>query len=492
MSVTIWYMQVVNSSGTFAASLASLGIENPQTSFRSQDDDEFTFEVKQDITQPPKFNYGGRITLLKVSGGVTTTWFIGNVSKRTIIGSAGTESIRYVVSGPWFQLRRTTWEVSCQCYNPSTCLPVAIPISKIVLFQDPATGASITTGTQIANAINYAILVGIGIAPGVTPPNVFVPIEETRDLTIADVIRRSMQWTPDGVTWFNYSGGSPVFNAAQRALLTTYSIDLAQTNLVKSFTLSPRNDLAPSGVRFNYIGFAFCNVNVPNGCVDPSTGILNTGAAKLSEGKVQVTAVIQDQSGLPDQPGGIIGSIDLTQLTTLTYENAPIGLAGQYFLSLLTPTWDGNVTTHEMECSGNLRPGKVVNFVNGNPDWSTMNAQIQEVHESLYDGTTTATFGTPGHLRPQNFATLMRITQHRPLVTTGLAAVNTPGTANGTGCQQGIDPKTQKLLNTVGGSGSSVASALGGGNVGGTLNQCTLNVCVGGVSKPLKVYCPPE
>ena len=30
-----------------------------------------------------------------------------------------------------------------------------------------------------------------------------MPLDETRDLTLADAIRRCMQWTPDGVTWFN-------------------------------------------------------------------------------------------------------------------------------------------------------------------------------------------------------------------------------------------------------------------------------------------------
>lgn len=492
-SPAVWYLTAVTSgSGTVSGSLASFGIDNPQTSFRSMDDDELTFEVKTSVTAAPMFSFGDRISLFKTAAGTTTCWFIGTVSKTTVIGTGATEAFLYVVSGPWYQLKRTLWQVPCQQYNPITCQLIPILLSKIVLFQDPTTGAAITTGQQITNIIAYATTVGIAIAAGSVPGFVSVPLDETRDLTLSDAIRRCMQWTPDGVTWFDYSSGAPVFNAAQRASLSAVTLDLSLTNLVSAINLIERSDLVPAGVLFNYIGSAYCNVIVPTGCADPSTGIVNAGGPTLSQGKVQVVTITQDSAGIPTLPGSIIGSIDLQQLTATTSENPPVGLAGQFYLSLLTPTWDGSVTTHEQDCSGTLRPGKSLNLSNGQAAWASMSAQIQEVRESLYDGITTATFGTPGHLQPQNFATLIQMIRRRALVTTGLAAVNTGGTSNGTSCQKGIQPETQKLLNKIGGSNSATAAAIGNSGFNGVLNTCNVTACVGGSAVSLKLYCPPQ
>ena len=499
-NATTWYLKASLAGGAQANTLSGWGIENPQVTFRSLADDDFTFEIKTPASSAPTFPYGTAITLYKTAAGVTTPWFVGTVVRTDSIGTFKTEQVRYTVKGPWFQLRRLLFTTAAQFYN-AVCQQVALQCSKVVLFQDPVAGGPITTGVQIQNVINFAVAAGVGIAAGSLPAFINVPTEETRDLTCADVIRRAMRWTPDGVGWFDYSSGVPVFNASQRAGLTTRTIDLSQDNLVSSFSLTPRSDLVPVGVLFNYLASAWCNVNVPNGCVDPSTGITNTsGGTQLSANPVNVQTVTQDTAGITTIPGAVQGSIDLVQLTPTTYETAPIGLAASYYLSLVSPTYDGTITTHEYECSGNLRPGKALNLLNGQAVWATMAAQIQEVRESLYDGITTATVGTPGHLQPQNFNTLLWITQHRPLVVQGFAAVATGGSANGTNCQQGQNPETKKLLNKLSTgtgtdkSGSTAGNALGSG-AGQQMfsaNTCAVNVCVGGVLTPMKFYCPPQ
>ena len=114
--------------------LAAFGIENPQTSFRSMDDDEFTFEIKQDITQVPLFTFGDRISLFKTANGTTTCWFIGTITKTMVIGSAETEAIKYVASGPWWQLKRTLWQTPCWVYNPISCAPQQLPLSGATSF----------------------------------------------------------------------------------------------------------------------------------------------------------------------------------------------------------------------------------------------------------------------------------------------------------------------------------------------------------------------
>jgi hypothetical protein len=477
--------------------ITAFGIINPRCTFRNLDDDEFTFEQKNNILLGLFFQYGTKIQLNKYVNGVKTVWFVGTISKITVVGNAKEEIVRYVVSGPWFQYKTTMWQVAAQCYVPTsqTCTLTSEKVTKVVLFQDPAVGGSITTGQQITNIVTYGLSLGIAVGPGFAPTGINVPFEETRDLTLAAAIRRCMQWSPKGATWFNYSTGSVVFNAGDvgDGTLSAVTLDLALENLIVAFDLNPRYDLVPVGVRFNYIGTAECNILIPNGCVDPSTGILNTGAAKLSQGPVQVQTVTQDNGGqnVDATPGGLIGTIDLTQLSGTTSENPPIGLANAYWASLLAPQYDGSITTHEFECSGTLRPGKMLNLANGQSPWLTMNTLIQEVTENLYTGETTARLGTPQHLAPQTFAYLVNMTARRPLVTSGFAAVNTPG-PGGNSCPQGISPETQKLLSKVAGSGSSVAAAIGPAGLGGQLGICGIGVCQGGNLTTINVYCPPQ
>jgi hypothetical protein len=489
-TVVVWGMTVGGGGGTptLSSSLGAWGIEKPQLHFRNMDDDEFTFEIKQNALLATYLIYGETVNLVKFVNGVANPWFQGTVSKITIEGNVKSEVVKYVVSGPWHQLKRTLWQAASQCYNPTTCALQSLKMTKVVLFQDPITGLAITTGQQISNLINYAESIGTPIGIGITPAFINVPFEETRDLLISDAIRRCMQWTPDGVGWFNYSSGVPTFNAQQRALLSSVTLDLALENLISSFALTPRSDLVPTGVRFNYVGSAYCNVEVPTGCADPSTGIINTGAQKLSQAPVQVQTITQDAIALPDIPGGIIGTIDLQQLTATTSENPPIGLAAQYYDSLVTVFWEGTVTTHEQECSGSLRPGLVLNLLNGQGAWATMATPIQQVTEDLYDGITTATLGTPQHLSPQTFAWLVNQTARRGLVVSGLSAVNTPG-SSGTNCSQGVSPETQKLLNKVQGSAKAVGNAAGIPSAGFAVTP--VGVCEGGMASSLNVYTQP-
>ena len=500
MASTVWTMKIGGATGGLPAqtnTLSGFGIDRPQTHFRSLDDDEFTFEIKQSATTLPQLGYGEAITLYKTVGSVVTTWFVGTISKITTIGNPKNEVVRYVASGPWYKLKTSMWQVSSQCYAPSVggapCVLQGLKMTKVVLFQDPITGLSISTGQQITNVITYALTLGVALAPGTLPAFVNVPFEETRDLTLADVIRRSMQWTPNGVSWVNYNTGTPTFNCNAASALSGVLLDVNASNLITNIELTPRHDLVPQGVIFNYVGISSCNIEVPNGCVDPSTGILNTGAQKLSVDPVTVQTISQDTAGNTLLTGVLVGSVDLQQLTGTTTENPPTGLALSYYTYLLTPFVDGEITTHEIECGGTLRPGKVLNLTNGQLLWASMNTPIQEVTENLYTGETTCKVGSPRHLNPQTFAYLLNMTARRPLVVSGLSAVNTPGTG-GSNCPQGISPETQKLLNKLQGANSSAAQAINSGGNGNSIGRalpiCTIVVCSGGQSKNQNVYCP--
>lgn len=70
---------------------------------------------------------------------------------------------------------------------------------------------------QIIEALNWALkpFATSGQFPfqiGTVSPNVDCPIDEVRDITCAEVIHKMLRWTPDAVTWFDYSTSPPTFN----------------------------------------------------------------------------------------------------------------------------------------------------------------------------------------------------------------------------------------------------------------------------------------
>src|ERR1043165_1756992 len=111
-----------------------------------------------------------------------------------------------------------------------------------------------------------------------------------------------------------------------------------------------------------------------------------------------------------------------TELSSKTYarmssatfaEEVPTGLASQLFASLNVLHYEGSITTIERECTGRLRPGKLLNILSGHSEWASMQAQIQEVVEDVGSGTTTVSFGPPSHLTPQDLVELAMVGRRR-------------------------------------------------------------------------------
>jgi hypothetical protein len=452
------------SIGGVTTTLAGWGVREPRVTFRSLDVDEFTFTVAGNIYDPPPFAYGATVQLNRDD----TPWFIGTITRLAAIGDVRNELWQVVASNAWWQLGRTMFQQEMASYTPECVWLPNLKTTKVTLFQHALLGTSITTGQQIRDVLTYGASVGIPITTGTVPEFITLPFETTRDLTLADVIRRCLQPTPDAVSWCDYSTGVCVFNAQVRSLVSSVELDL-ESPVVVSLELEERRDLVPSGVRFNYLGVKECPLRVPPGCVDPATGEMNEGSSAATSARTgTVVTIKQDFAGTPDFPGGLIGTVDLAQLGENTSETAPIGLAGEYFASLLTPPWQGRVVTVERECTGALRPGKKLNIANGAAAWTSMDALIQEVTENLYAGETAATMGPPNHLGPQDFVSLIEFTRRRPLSRNAFAKTRHPGDEENPNCAAGKDPEAEKLEDELDGTGAldadKLADALTGAN----------------------------
>jgi hypothetical protein len=101
------------------------------------------------------------------------------------------------------------------------------------------------------------------------------------------------------------------------------------------------------------------------------------------------------------------------QLTSyLQAEPVPSGLAEYLYNSLATLQYDGAYTIISQEV-GAWKLGAVLNLTGGRPEWSGMNALLQEITDDLDTGRTTLRFGAAGHLSMQDLMEQLRANRSR-------------------------------------------------------------------------------
>ena len=219
----------------------------------SQGTDELTFKADGTAADAaPIFSHGATLTLWRnrtansdgtFSGG--TSWFQGLVTQIPRAGAPDAESMMYRISGPWWYLDNLVFQQAYQnillgfavAGDPTTAIYGPANSSHLFLNQAPVAEAleKINTGQQIIEALNWALLpfVNAGVTPpfqiGAVTPDIDVPIDEVRDITCAEVIHKMLRWTPDAVTWFDYSTSPPTFNCKRRTELAAVNLDVSQT-----------------------------------------------------------------------------------------------------------------------------------------------------------------------------------------------------------------------------------------------------------------------
>lgn len=87
----------------------------------------------------------------------------------------------------------------------------------------------------------------------------------------------------------------------------------------------------------------------------------------------------------------------------------PVGLA-QYLQSKLSVLqYQGSMTFVQSEIGGTIGIGSVVNISGGRPEWTTMNALVQQVQEDIDNGVTRIQFGPPAQLGVPDLVELLRV-----------------------------------------------------------------------------------
>ena len=88
-------------------------------------------------------------------------------------------------------------------------------------------------------------------------------------------------------------------------------------------------------------------------------------------------------------------------------ESIPTGFAAALYAAWNQLQYEGRFTLTEEECTGTIIPGSKFNLTGGLAAWTSMNALIQSVSESVDDGITEVVFGPAKHLGPEDLVTLL-------------------------------------------------------------------------------------
>lgn len=217
------------------------------------------------------FAYGSTVIVQKdrvwngtIWGG-GSRWFYGRVANWERNGSADSENQICSLVDPWWYLQELLFEHSFKNFggyvvpnDPSSGV-VLVTVTSSHLFLNQAVdliahpNGKLTTGEQIAEAVQWAISKGAPIQIGTISPDVDPPIDEDKQLTCEGVIHKMLAYTPDAVTYFDYTTlPYPTLHIRRLAELDSVSFDLNAGNLITGVRVKERPDWKRPFVRIVY------------------------------------------------------------------------------------------------------------------------------------------------------------------------------------------------------------------------------------------------
>lgn len=357
----------------------------------------------------------GETVLISADG---APYFRGRViaEKRGAYGSS--EQSTVTLADPWWYLEniifcRPIKVVSDWHSNPLPAdaggLQIGdfVTVSKIasdIVLSETETGSLIDSHDMIEAAINYAISKGAPIAIGVIDDGLDIPREELHDVTCAEVILKSLRWTPDQASWWDYSVDPPELNIRTRANRDLLSIDV-DDKATSRVEINPRHDLQLTGVTLNYLrrhqrtDFEFLTLDADTAGPNP-LGI-----------------------------GALVGTIELygsylagsTPAVLVAQETAPAGLALSIYNAYKDLSFEGSLNYLAGDVSL-LYLGRTLRIVHGAPAWAAAVMDIQQAAIDLFamnddDGEyyrVELSVGPPRQLGPSDLVGLVRKGRTKP------------------------------------------------------------------------------
>jgi hypothetical protein len=383
------------------------------------------------ITEGERFRYGHTAAILRDG----ELWFWGRFANPARTGTGTTHSIAATLAGPWDWLARMpfvqAWRfvtsIDAQPTLPHPTKdedgveivlteaeqednlraarrignwPTVVKKSSMVLLHEDDDQQRVPTDETIRLALQYAIAAGAPIQIGVIGEGVAVLREQVQDVTVADVITRSLRWTPDLGVWWDYTTTPPTIHVTRRKLKANRQLTCGVDGL-SGIQLSPRHDLVLPGVTINYVRR---NEHSQSGFI--------------------YYTMEQDQAGDTTDPDALVRTFELPGAasnvagTMVAPEPAPAGVAARLLDALDQLQWQGQIDLIEDDCRAGSWLKHTIDLAGGRDEWADMHAVVQQSAEDVSRGTTVLTLGPAEHLGPADLVSLLRPGQQPDPVTT--------------------------------------------------------------------------
>jgi len=289
IGTNLWTLTYDPTGANVEQALADWGITGMRIEYVSQAMDTVAFRLAgSNVDDPLVFAFlkecvikSGRTSTDGVvfSGGRSR--FRGLVLEPKRAAQGGDESMTYKLGGPWWYFENLTAEVDFKIITaiaPGGAITYATFRSTHFLLNWNAQNLRQTTGQIIEEMVKLSITTGapMQILPDETRTvinlpgendgtalcsagirsDLYVPLDEVNTISVAECIRKMFRWTPDLVSWFDYTTDPyPTFRCCRHTDMAQVNIDLLDGGdvagvSITSATLTPRYDLQRPFVKF--------------------------------------------------------------------------------------------------------------------------------------------------------------------------------------------------------------------------------------------------
>jgi hypothetical protein len=233
-----WHLQI---GGAAPQSFAYLGLSRLRRTIRSQHPGSFTFTADGAGTDSDALAPEGAICTVLLGA---TPYFSGRLHRIPRKGSGAAESIDYQLFDAWNDFEKNVYQQQwniIQSIDESGHPTLAAEYRSELILGIDLSGNRLTSGQVIQDIVQWAIGVGAWCQLGVVGVAAPVPLDEVTDLPCSECIKKMLRYTPDAVTWFDYSTSPPTFNITRRAACTPVSVPF--TGDVESVDIKALPDL---------------------------------------------------------------------------------------------------------------------------------------------------------------------------------------------------------------------------------------------------------
>lgn len=184
---------------------------------------------------------GDTVTVEYKGSGSWVCVFSGEVDSITDRHGRGDERVQDVVcAGPWSKMNRLVFRQQWTLAGAgSGGTDVVFSSSRVILNQSPV-GAAQTMAAQITEILTYAAS-KCGFAVGnVAALEQLLPLDEARDITCADALRRELRFFPKRIVRFDYSGSTPSIEVVEPSTdPASYVASIPMTSREYQYTAHP-------------------------------------------------------------------------------------------------------------------------------------------------------------------------------------------------------------------------------------------------------------